>query len=59
MNSLDSSENIEGAIRVDYLNSDGSVAGSVNGLIMSYHNQSVIFTPFDINKTHFLLIIFE
>jgi uncharacterized protein YkvS len=44
---------IEGSIRVDYLNSDGSVAGYQNGLIMSYHNQSVIFTPFKINSDHF------
>jgi len=44
---------IEGSIRVDYLNSDGSIAGSQNGLIMSYHNQTVIFTPFKINKNHF------
>lgn len=44
---------IEGSIRVDYLNSDGSVAGYQNGLIMSYHNQTVIFTPFKINKDHF------
>jgi hypothetical protein len=44
---------IEGNIRVDYLNSDGSVAGSQSGLIMSYNNQSIIFTPFKINKNHF------
>ena len=40
-------------IRVDYLNTDGSIAGSVNGLIMSYYDQSVIFTPFEIDKRHF------
>lgn len=44
---------IEGSIRVDYLNSDGSVAGSQNGLIMSYHNQTVVFTPFKINRDDF------
>jgi len=44
---------IEGAIRVDYLNVDGSIVGSQNGLIMSYYDQTVIFTPFNINKDHF------
>jgi len=44
---------IEGSIRVDYLNSEGSVTGYQNGLIMSYHNQTVIFTPFNINRNHF------
>jgi hypothetical protein len=39
--------------RVDFLKADGSIIGSVNGLIMSYYDQSVIFTPFDINKEHF------
>lgn len=44
---------IEGIIRIEYLNAGGLVAGIQNGLIMSYYDQTVIFTPFKIDKTHF------
>lgn len=44
---------IDGEVKVDYLNANGLTIGSQYGLIMSYHNQSVVFTPFNIDKTHF------
>lgn len=44
---------IEGSIVVNFVNIDGTLAGTQNGLIMSYYDQTIVFTPFDINKNHF------
>jgi len=41
------------SIKLDYLNNEGNVIGSQNGLIMSYHDQTVIFSPFNHDKHHF------
>jgi hypothetical protein len=44
---------IDGICRIDFINSDGSISGSQNGLIISNYNQSILFSPFNINKNHF------
>jgi hypothetical protein len=44
---------IDGIVRIDYLNPNGSVAGTQNGLIISNYNQSVLLSPFNINKEHY------
>lgn len=43
----------EGGIKLDYINPDGSLAGSQRGLIISYYDQTAILSPFNIDKTHF------
>jgi hypothetical protein len=46
-------DTICGATRVEFISEDGKSLGSIYGLIMSYYDQTIIFTPFNINKNHF------
>ena len=44
---------ITGVINIDFINEQGIKLGSQLGLIMSYYDQTVVFSPFTINKNHF------
>jgi hypothetical protein len=46
-------EDIPGVVLVEFLTEDGKNCGSQYGLMMSHYDQTIIFTPFDINKNHF------
>jgi len=46
-------DNLDGLIWTDFLSDAGEVIGSQNSLIMSYYDQTVLLTPFDIDKNHF------
>jgi hypothetical protein len=38
---------------VDFINEDGGIAGRQKGFMMSHHDKTVVFTPFNHNKNHF------
>jgi len=44
---------INGLVNINFINDDNTLAGTQLGLIMSYLYQTVVFTPFMINKSHF------
>jgi hypothetical protein len=44
---------ITGLVNINFINDDNTLGGTQLGLIMSYLYQTVVFTPFMINKTHF------
>lgn len=46
-------EVIDGSIQVSYINEQGITVNTQNGLMMSCYDQTVIFTPLNINKSHF------
>ena len=46
-------DEVPGVISIDFLKDDGTQIGLQYGLIMNYYDQTIIFSPFDINKNHF------
>ena len=46
-------DDIPGIISIEFLNDNKEHIGTQYGLIMSYYDQTIIFTPFNINKAHF------
>jgi hypothetical protein len=44
---------IEGILNIHFINEDGVVVGSQYGLMMSFHYQTVVFTPFIHVSKHF------
>jgi hypothetical protein len=43
----------EGIININFLDNNGTVLGSQQGLMMTYHHQTFVFTAFDTVQTHF------
>jgi len=46
-------ENPYGVVLTTFISDSNENIGSLNGLIMSYYDQTVLVTPFDINKHHY------
>ena len=46
-------DNISGVVTLDFLNDQGIKLGSQLGLIMSYYDQTVVFSPFTIDRNNF------
>jgi hypothetical protein len=46
-------EDVSGVIPIEYIKDDGTSIGTQYGLIMSYYDQTILFSPFDRNKNHF------
>jgi hypothetical protein len=46
-------EEVLGVISIDFLKDDGTQIGLQYGLIINYYDQTIIFSPFNINKNHF------
>jgi len=44
---------LDGIINVNFINDRGETFGTQQGLMMSFHHQTFVFTPFDINQEHF------
>jgi len=40
-------------VKVNFINDDGIMVGSQSGFMMSYHDKTVVFTPFTHDKKHF------
>jgi len=46
-------DSIDGIITINYLDTTGKTLGSQQGLMMSFHHQTFVFSPFEIDQTHF------
>jgi len=46
-------DNPYGVVLTNFISNRNENFGSLNGLIMSYYDQTVLITPFDINKQHY------
>jgi hypothetical protein len=44
---------LEGILNIHFINEDGAVYGTQYGLMMSFHYQTVVFTPFVHDSKHF------
>lgn len=44
---------LEGILNIHFINEDGAVCGTQYGLMMSFHYQTVVFTPFVHDSKHF------
>jgi hypothetical protein len=46
-------DSIDGIITINYIDDTGKTIGSQQGLMMSFHHQTFVFSPFEIDQTHF------
>jgi hypothetical protein len=46
-------DSIDGIITINYIDDTGKMLGSQQGLMMSFHHQTFVFSPFEIDQTHF------
>ena len=46
-------DSIDGIITINYIDNTGKTLGSQQGLMMSFHHQTFVFSPFEIDQTHF------
>jgi len=46
-------DSIEGIVTINYIDNLGKTLGSQQGLMMSFHHQSYVFSPFEIDQKHY------
>jgi hypothetical protein len=46
-------DSIEGIVTINYINDVGEHCGSQQGLMMSFHHQTFVFSPFEYDQKHF------
>jgi hypothetical protein len=46
-------DSIDGIVTINYIDTTGKMLSSQQGLMMSFHHQTFVFSPFEIDQTHF------